>query len=133
MARSGACLLMVARGFTFAMFLTPSTGCRRCSARSVQRPGPTAPGGRQVRFHATAAVARPKEAREVIERVFWYVVTAAGTAAPRAARLRRNQPYADFPSGRFTGAHRCDPQAGHEYFEKTMSRSTVAGKCRQPD
>ena len=87
----------------------------------VQRPGPTAPGGRQIRFHATRGGGRDrKEAREVIERVFWYVVNNKAEPQHRAPPgYVETSLYADFLSGRFTGG-RTDAirKQGMEYFRE---------------
>ncbi len=114
----------VARGFTFAMFLTPAdklatmfNGVRAwCRDQGLKKPADD-----QFAFMPLVAVGETeKEAREMIEQVFWYVVNNKAEPQHRAppGYVQTNL-YADFLSGRFTGG-RTDAirKMGMEYFRK---------------
>lgn len=114
----------VSNGFTFAMFLTPVDklaamfkGVRNwCRDQGLERPTDD-----KFAFMPLVAVGETeKEAREVIERVFWYVVNNKAEAQHRAPPgYVETSLFADFLSGRFTGG-RTDAirTKGMEYFRE---------------
>ena len=112
----------VGRGFTFAMFLTPAdklaamfNGVRE----HFRRHGRPKPADDRFAFMPLVAVGETeKEAREVIEQVFWYVTNNKSEPQFRAPPGYIETPlYADFLAGRFTGG-RTDAVRAHgvEYF-----------------
>ena len=84
----------------------------------MQRPGLQRPADDKFAFMPLVAVGETEKKREVIERVFWYVVNNKAEPQHRAPPgYVETSLYADFLSGRFTGG-RDDPQAGHGVFRE---------------
>jgi alkanesulfonate monooxygenase SsuD/methylene tetrahydromethanopterin reductase-like flavin-dependent oxidoreductase (luciferase family) len=114
----------VAAGHTFAMFLTPADrlakmfkGVRAwCKDNGYEKPADD-----KFAFMPLVAVGETeKEAREVVEQVFWYVVNNKAEPQHRAPPgYVETSLYADFLTGKFTGG-RTDAirTQGMEYFRE---------------
>ena len=119
----------VARGFTFAMFLTPVdilAKMYRAVRDRCREEGHVEPADDQFAFMPLVAVGETEdEARKVIDGVFWYVTHNKSEPQFRTPPGYVQRPlYADFLTGKFTGG-RTDAirKQGMEFFSREPRRA----------